>query len=65
MRESDAEYFSRRSREEEQRASSADSREAADIHRKLAQKYAAMAAEEQARGGSSAPQQFPRTGYSH
>ncbi len=36
MRESDAQYFSRRSREEEQRASSADSREAAEIHRKLA-----------------------------
>ena len=54
MRESDAEYFARRAVEEEQAAASAVDWDAAEIHRKLARKYASMAEQERARRGSPA-----------
>ena len=65
MRESDADYFARRAAEEEQRADSADGQEAAEIHSKLARKYAAMAAEERVR--ASVPQHniYPNQIHSH
>lgn len=53
MRESDADYFVRRAREEEQAARAASDGAAAEIHWKLARKYAAMATEEGAEATST------------